>query len=209
MTYHDMSTLPCATGLLFRCKKNTDSSNECNGIHATSEWNLKLNVGVVNLNVYLISITEGFYLVATILLGDPEYWKKKTRNFTNNLPKGVADASPRLIGTEVGVLADHVVGISGLFALETTEETRQLIAGMTFCKACTCPEWIRIEWDGTFFLPFICLWNSIKISIFGGCLLVKNVWNNVKTVWNWRLAKHWMFSVRSNLRFQPKWCWDD
>lgn len=149
-------------------------------------------------------------MIATILLGDPEYYSKrqKRRSFTNNLPKDVAHASPRL-GTEVGVLADHVVGISGFFMLETTEETRRIIAGMTFCKAWTWPEWIRIEWDGTFFLPFICLWNSIKISIFGGCLLVKNVWNNVKTVWNWRLAKHWMFSVRSNLRFQPKWCWDD
>lgn len=58
-------------------KNITDSSNECNGIHATSEWNLKLNVGVVNLKVYLTSIAEGFYSVATILLGDPEYWKKK------------------------------------------------------------------------------------------------------------------------------------
>ena len=88
-------------------KNITDSSNECNGIHATSEWNSKLNAGVINLNVYPISITEGFYRVATatILLGDFKIWKEQN-----------AEAL-LTIGTEVGVLADHVVGISGFSAL--------------------------------------------------------------------------------------------
>lgn len=105
-------------------KNITHSSNECNDIHATSEMKLKVECRNCKLKcVYNKSITEVFYQVGAQFFGVMlNIERKKHRSFNyKKLQQGVADASPKLfIGIEVGVLAHHVVGISGCSAVKPT-----------------------------------------------------------------------------------------